>query len=402
MPEKLRNRKIVVVNQASNYLTVGLCNAFADKFEQVALVTGNIHVQGEELSTVVQIESINKWIEKPAGRKFLSYIRACASIAWLLLFKFRKHEVFFVSLPPMAYLLTAVLPNRCSILVWDVYPDVFKITGMKETHPIYRIWGWLNGIAFRKAYRVFTIGNRMADLMKKYVRSDKILITPIWSIFQSNKKVAKYKNPFVLEHNLFGKFVVQYSGNIGLTHRVEAMVELAEVMKDYDDILFQIIGRGPRMPFLQALVEDKGLPNCQFLPFQSDEMFPYSLSAADIGVVILDEITSKGSVPSKSYNLMSYGIPGLYIASKDSELHDYAVKYEHAKCVNQKNMDEAVEFILALKNSVDLQRKYSENSINASKNYRRTNADKIVSCYLNGDSVITNPKKSSIMSEDAA
>lgn len=224
----------------------------------------------------------------------------------------------------------------------------------------------------------------MTDLLAQYVDRQKIKVTPIWSIFQSNGKIKKADNPFVFEQQLRDKFVVQYSGNIGLTHNVEVVVELAEKMKEHGDILFQIIGRGPRVPYLKALVKQKNLPNCQFLPFQSDEMFPYSLSAADVGVVILDEATSKGSVPSKSYNLMSYGIPALYVAGDDSELHDYAKKYHNAICVNHNNLQVAVDFILELKSNKEVREVYSRNAIKASKNYRRSNADKIVKIYSNG------------------
>lgn len=381
--KKAKASKMVVVNQASNYLTIGLCNAFAQKFETVDLITGSIHVQGEELLDSIRVTQINRWHEKPARKKFVSYIKACIKIYWLLLFRYRKYEVFFVSLPPMAYLLTIILPQKCSMLIWDVYPDVFKITGMKETHPLYRVWASLNKIAFKKAYRLFTIGDRMAGLLEKYVTREKILVTPIWSIFQFNGKVDKKENPFVKNENIQDKFVVQYSGNIGLTHNVEVMVELAERMKGHRNILFQIIGRGPREPYLKSLVAEKNLPNCQFLPFQSDEMFPYSLSAADVGVVILDEVTAKGSVPSKSYNLMSYGIPSLYIASNDSELHHYVKKYNHGKCVSHDNLADAVDFILELKNNRELHEKYSRNAIEASKDYKRSNADRIVDYYLN-------------------
>lgn len=382
MKTKSQQHKIVVVNQASNYLTIGLCNAFAEKFDTVSLITGSVHVQGEELDGSIAISSINKWVERPARKKMLAYIRACLHIYWLLLTAYRKHDVFFVSLPPMAYLLTIILPNRCSMLIWDVYPDVFKIKGMKESHPLYRAWAGLNRIAFRRAYKVFTIGKRMAGLLEQYLDRSDILITPIWSIFQSNGKVGKQENPFIEQHDLRGKFLVQYSGNIGLTHNVEVMVELAEMMQDQKNILFQIIGRGPRVPVLKSLVEEKQLPNCQFLPFQSDEMFPYSLSAADLGVVILDEVTSKGSVPSKSYNLMSYGIPSLYIAAEDSELHDYADAFKNAKCVSRSNLNEAVEFILQLKDDERMHERYVENALKAAKNFRRSNADKIVAYYL--------------------
>ena len=386
MDKKLEKREIVIVNQASNYLTVGICNAFSEKFDSVALVTGSIHEQGEELDESVKVSKINKWIERPASKKLLSYLWACIKIFIQMLTRYRNYEVLFISLPPMAYLISIILPNRCSMLIWDVYPDVFKITGMEESHPLFRFWAYLNKIAFKKSYRLFTIGNRIAGLLEKYVDREKIIITPIWSIFQSNGRVDKEDNPFVVQEDLFGKFVVQYSGNIGLTHNVEVMVELAEMMRGYDSILFQIIGRGPRVPHLKALVEEKKLPNCQFLPFQSDEMFPYSLSAADLGVVILDEVASKGSVPSKSYNLMSYGIPSLYIASEDSELYDYTVEYNHAKCVDYNKLDEAKDFILYLKGNNETYQRYSDNALEASKNFRRSNADKIVEYYLKPDS----------------
>ena len=380
--EKIKHRKIVVVNQASNYLTVGFCNAFADKFENVSLVTGSIHIQGEELSKNVTVTYINKWVERPARKKFMSYVIACLKIYWLLLTKYRKHEVFFVSIPPMGYLLNLLVSNKFSMVVWDVYPDVFKITGMKETHWLYKTWASLNKKSFKKAFRLFTIGNKMADLLEVYVSRKKLIIQPIWSIFQANERVMKEQNPFIKEHNLQDKFIIQYSGNIGLTHKVEVVVEIAELLKDNPNIVFQIIGRGPRVPALQKMVEEKNLPNCMFLPFQSDEMFPFSLSAADLGIVILDELTSKGSVPSKSYNLMSYGIPSIYIAGEDSELHDYAQNYNAAKCFTERELNKAKEFILQISTNEQQWDEMSKNAMNTSKLFRRDNADKFVELYL--------------------
>ncbi|WP_293870225.1 glycosyltransferase family 4 protein [Flavobacterium sp.] len=380
---KIEDRRIVVINQASNYLTVGFCNAFAQKFENVALITGSIHIQGEALHQDIQVKYINKWMERPARKKFLSYIKACFKIYWLLMTKYKKHEVFFVSIPPMGYLLNLMVSNKFSMVVWDVYPDVFKITGMKETHPVYRIWALLNRKSFKKALRLFTIGDKMAELLEMYVTKSKIIIQPIWSIFQQNERVLKDKNPFVKEHNLLDKFIVQYSGNIGLTHKVEVVIELAELLKNNKDIIFQIIGRGPRVPALQKMVEDKSLPNCTFLPFQTDEMFPFSLSAADLGIVILDELTSKGSVPSKSYNLMSYGIPSLYIAGEDSELNTYAHKYKAAECFSEKELRLAKDFILDLCQNKQKWNAMSANAIATAQLFKRDNADKFVANYLN-------------------
>jgi hypothetical protein len=379
---KIKDRKIVIINQAINYLTIGLCNEFAEKFENVSVITGSIHVQGEELNKEIEIIYINKWIEAHGIKKAWVYLKALIYMYFLLITKYRKHEVFFVSVPPMAYLLNLIVSNRFSMIIWDVFPDTFKITGMKEANIVYRIWALLNRYSFKKAYRLFTIGDRMADLISTYVEKDKILIQPIWSIFQDNDKTDKSNNPFIKEHSLEGKFIVQYSGNIGLTHKVEVMLELAEKMKDNESILFQIIGRGPRVPVLKKQVAKKKLSNCQFLPFQSDEMFLYSLGAADLGIVVLDELTAKGSVPSKSYNLMSYGIPSLYIASEDSELNNYALKFKHAKCFSEKELDKVVDFIEKINTDKIYYNQLKDNSLIAAENFRRINASKFVKAYL--------------------
>jgi glycosyltransferase involved in cell wall biosynthesis len=382
MQEKIENRKLVIVNQAANYLTVGLCNAFSQKMGAVDLITGGVHEQGESLSKNVNITTINKFTRVSRKKKYIGYLTATIRIYVLLMTKFRKHEVFFISTPPMAYLLKVLLPHKTSMLIWDVYPDLFKITGMKESHPFFRVWAFLNRIVFKRAFKLYTIGDRMAGLLEKYVDRSKINVTPIWSIFQSNGKVVKEKNPFVSEQNIQDKFVVQYSGNIGLTHNVEVLVEIAERMKKYDKIMFQIIGKGDRLSLLKQMAKEKKLNNCQFLPFQSDEMFQFSLSAADLGVVILDDVTSKGSVPSKSYNLMSFGIPSLYIAADDSELHDYSVKYNHAECFQKDDLEFVINFISRLSDDDELYKKYSQNALDAADDYKRSNADKIVELYL--------------------
>ena len=376
-------RKLVILNQATNYLTIGFANAFNQKFDEVVLISGSVHVQGEELNPDIHWHKINQWHEAPTSKKILSFLKALFNMWWLLMTKYRKHEVLFVSVPPMGYLLNLILPHRFSMVIWDVYPDIFKITGMQESHPVYKVWAYLNKISFKKTYRLFTISEKMADLVETYVNREKIIIQPIWSIFQENQKIAKQDNLFINQYQLDNKFIVQYSGNIGLTHNVEVLVDIAEELQHNPNILFQIIGRGPRKNYLEQLVKDKNLPNCMFLPFQSDEMFPYSLSAADLGVVILDEKTSKGSVPSKSFNLMSYGIPALYIAAEDSQLSVYAKRYQHANLFTKQHLKDAANWIENLSLNKEKQRLMSRNAEDAAQDFKRSNADKFVDKYLN-------------------
>jgi glycosyltransferase involved in cell wall biosynthesis len=375
-------RRLVILNQAANYLTVGFANAFNREFDSVTLIAGSVHVQGQPLDDDIEVRTINRWHERPASKKALSYGLGLIWMWWLLMTRYRRHEVLFVSVPPMAYLLNLVLPHRFTMVIWDVYPDSLKITGMSERHPIYRIWAWLNRRSFRRAYRLFTISEPMADMLSAYLDRARLIVHPIWSIFQDNERIADHENPFVQEHGLEGKFVVQYSGNIGLTHNVEAMIDLAEHLQDDDRILFQIIGRGPRKPLIERLVREKNLKNVQTLPFQSDEMFPYSLSAADLGVVILHDSVSRGSVPSKAYNLMSFGIPALYIAADDSELARYAKEFGNAGCFAADRPYEMSAFVRRLAHDPAANAAMRARAESAAGHFRLDNADRFVSSYF--------------------
>ena len=282
----------------------------------------------------------------------------------------------------MGYLLNLVLPHRFSMVIWDVYPDILKITGIPESHPVFRVWSALNRRSFKKAWRVFTISDPMAETLSRYMDRERIIVQPIWSIFQENSRISAESNPFVREHDLGGRFVVQYSGNIGVTHNVEALIDIAERVKDEPNILFQIIGRGLRQPLIERLIGERNLDNVQMLPFQTDEMFPYSLSAANLGVVILHESVSRGSVPSKAYNLMSFGIPALYIAASDSELAHYCERYGHARFFSTDQLDEAAGFIRDLAADRALHEDMEKRSEQAATNFRRINADRFVDGYL--------------------
>lgn len=377
-----QGRHLVILNQAANYLTVGLANAFNRKIDSVTLIAGSVHVQGEELDADIHVHYINRWHERPALKKAGSFALALMRMWWLLMTRYRHHEVFFVSVPPMGYLLNLILPHRFSALIWDVYPDSLKITGMRPSHPIYRVWAWLNRRSFKRACRLFTISEVMAAALERYVPRERVIVQPIWAIPNLGARIPRSTNSFLTAHNIGDRFVVQYSGNIGLTHNVELLLDVAEKLKTDSRILFQIIGRGPRELIMRDRVAKAGLENVQMLPFQSDEMFPYSLSAADLGVVLLDPRVSQGSVPSKAYNLMNFGIPSLYIASMDSELAHYAAQYGNASCFEPTEIDAIAAFISKMASRPPALRRMAERALLAARDFSPTNADRLVARQL--------------------
>ncbi|MEX0450062.1 glycosyltransferase family 4 protein [Spiribacter sp. 221] len=379
-------RRLVIVNQAANYLTVGFANAFVARGVGVTLLAGSVHEQGERLDERVKHARLVRWQQRPPWRKALAYGGSLLQAWVLLITRYRRYEVLFISIPPMAYLLTLVLPNRCSALIWDVYPDIFEVTGMSRRHGLYRLWARLNQRAFRRAYRLFTITEPMRDLLGAYIEKDRVTVMPIWSVFSGDERIPDMQNKLLAESpDRQGRFIIQYSGNLGITHNVEALLDLADALRDDDQFLIQIIGRGPREPVIRAAVERRGLGNVEMLPFQSDERFVHSLSAADVGVVALNPRVSRGSVPSKAYNLMAFGIPGLYIAAADSELARYAHDHRTGECFAPGDPDGMASYVRRLADDPDFYRYYHAGALRGARGFHRGNADALASTYLESD-----------------
>lgn len=374
--------KIVFINQATGYLTIDIINAFAKNFDEIALITGSIRVQDIPLNPKVKVSGTAKYDRGNTRKKMTSWFIGTIQIFFHLLFKYRNYEIFYITIPPSAYLLSLILPNKFSILVFDVYPDILKIYNIGENKWIYKAWARWNKKLFKKSYRLYTIGEGMKTLLAQYTDANNIKIISNWSGLTKIKPVEKSKNQFAIENNLEDKFVVQYSGNIGYTHNVEALVEVAKNMSEYSDIIFLIIGRGDRVNHIKNLIDKSKLENCKMMPFQPDEILNYSIAAADLGVVILDDKTAHASVPSKIYNMQAVGVPILAIASLDSEIKTHISHYKNGETFAQNNLEGIKDFILKCKNDKVYLKVLSDNSITASKDFSMQNAEKYYTQYV--------------------
>lgn len=368
------NKKIVFVNQSTGYITIDIINEFVNEYDEIAVLSNGVREQDIPLDPKVKFTKVVRKSRKSNFRKGFKWLLATIQIYILLITKYRNHEVFYFSLPPFSYFCSLFLSRKFSVMIFDVYPDVLKSYNVKESSFLYKTWAMVNRMVFRKAHRIYTIGEGLAERIEQYVDSEKISIVPLWTGLTDIKPLPKSENTFAEKHKLTDKFVVQYSGNIGHTHDIQPMVEAAKLLKDYKDIHFLIIGRGTKLNYIKTLLKEYDLPNCTILPFQPDEVIRYSLAVADIGTVVIDEQAAQMSVPSKIYNIMAVGSALLCIAPVKSELNKMVQEYNNGETYMKSDIEGIKNYILKLYNDPSLTAKYKEQSKLASKNYTKKNA----------------------------
>ena len=371
--------KIVLVNQSAGYLMIDIANAFAIQYKQVILYTGHLNPRNNSLDKKVLVKKIVAYQRVSTLKRLLSWSLGTLQVWWYITFFHRKTPLFLVSNPPFATLLPLLLPNPFSVLVYDVYPDALVQYGVfKKQSWLVKTWENFNTKVYAKAQQVFTITQGMKKLLAKYVNISKIEVVPIWSDNQFFKPITKSENSFIHQYPfLKNKFIVLYSGNLGRTHPVEIIPQLAALCT-HPDIYFLIIGEGEKKKALEKQIAQLQLVNCSLLPWQPTIMLPHSLSSADVALVTLDEQASHLSIPSKTFNYLSVGATIMAISEPNSALGTLVKKYKVGSTFSKNQTVSMLEFIIQLYNLPTEQKKYREKAKEASLYFTQKNAEKFV------------------------
>lgn len=233
---------------------------------------------------------------------------------WAYQNKEKKYDLIFaVSNPPINSYIGLSLKKRFNApfvyMNWDLYPQVIEETIHNSiVKYICNVWNGWNSKNYPKINRILTIGSVMADSMQRPLnRSVEITVLPIAVDTDYLKPISKDANPFVKQYNLKDKFVVLYSGKMGIGHNIELILEAAVKLQSISQIQFVFIGEGPKYSVVERFIEENQCQNILLLPLQSNEVFPYSMACGDVGIVTQETKMAHLFMPSKTYSMMACG-----------------------------------------------------------------------------------------------
>jgi colanic acid biosynthesis glycosyl transferase WcaI len=259
------------------------------------------------------------------GARLLDYLRfhAISTLAGLNIAK--DYDVILVPSPPLTIGLSAWvlgLLRRVPFIynVQEIYPDVAVSLGMLRRPALIKLLEGLERFIYRRSKKISVISEWFRRrLLAKGVPETKLAVIPNFvdtDFMQPGDKA----NPFTDEHDLAGRFVVLYAGNIGLTQGFETIIAAARTLTDLPDLRFVIVGDGTRRAWLEAELARAPLPNVSLLPYQARSQVPYIYAGSDLCLVPLKRGTATETFPSKIYTIMAAGRPVLASADPDSEL----------------------------------------------------------------------------------
>jgi len=240
---------------------------------------------------------------------------------------FRRVDTFvFLTNPPLfpvfGPLVKRIRGGRFVYILMDIYPDILISAGaVREGSVAARILRWIARASLRGADIVVVLGE---DMRKVAIRSgaspEKVVTIRNWADPERIHPVPHRENLFRQEWGFDGKFVVEYSGNLGVSHSFADILAVAEELADHDEIRFLFIGGGVRFTEVGRAVSSKGLGNVVMKPYQDISNLSLSLSVGDVHYISLRNGFEGLVVPSKAYGIMAAGRPMIYQGDQEGEI----------------------------------------------------------------------------------
>lgn len=248
------------------------------------------------------------------------YITAGAALARL-----PRHDVVVaMTTPPLiaasAAGATAMKRSRLVYWVQDLYPEVAVAFGaLPERGLATRAMRAASRVVMRRSDRIVVLGERMGErCVLAGANPEKIVVIPNWADGTVLRPVEPGDNGLRAQLARSARFVVMYSGNMGLAHDISTLLDAARLLRGRTDIAFVFVGDGAKRRDVEAAAGS--LPNVRLEPYQPRERLSESLSAGDLHLIGLAPGVDGLIEPSKLYGIMAVGRPALFVGPECSEV----------------------------------------------------------------------------------
>ena len=295
-----------------------------------------------------------KFGKKTIIHRLLDYFTFNLIIGLKFLLKRKDFDLVFVSTSPpfLSFITTLICKIRnLPVYFWvmDLQPELSIASGLiKEKSFSARFFSVIGNYSIRRASKLISLDRFMTKyLISRGGKPEDIVTTPVWPVIEGNFDGDRLSNPFRKANNFGKKIVIMYSGNHAYVHPLDTLLNVAEKLRNDDRFLFVFVGGGVRKIDVTEFKNKHKLDNIIQLPFQPRDQIKYSLSSADIQVVILGDGQVGYTHPNKVYGALFVGRPVLYIGPKESHVSDILnqipgnISIEHGVTEELKNCLEA-------------------------------------------------------------
>lgn len=278
----------------------------------------------------------------------------------------KQDYIFTISQPPILGGVLGVLGKwlkggKLIYNIQDFNPEQTMAVGYAKNKLLLNTVMMIDKFSCKCSDEVIVVGRDMQETLRNRFNNKKIPTNTfinnwineeeIYPLDETNPNVVAFKE----KYNLKDKFIIMYSGNIGLYYDLENIIKVIGEFRDREDVVFAFVGDGTVKAQIEEYAISNNLTNVTFIPYQDKKDLIYSLNAADIHWVVNAKGIKGVSVPSKLYGVMAAGKPVLGVLDKGSEARLIVDECSCGLCTepgNYEDIHNKISYILENKETI--------------------------------------------------
>lgn len=284
----------------------------------------------------------------------------------------KQDYVFTISQPPILGGLLGVLGKwmkhaKMIYCIQDFNPEQVMAVHYSDNKLILKVMMMADKFSCRHSDLVVTVGRDLVETLKKRFKNKNVpkytMINnwidekEVYPLPEDNERVLEFKKKYGLED----KFVIMYSGNIGLYYDLEKLIKvLKQFRKGYTlkdvyeegprtadgrEVVFAFVGAGSVLDKLVMYAKRHHFENVLFIPYQDKADLIYSLNAGDVHWCVNAKNIKGVSCPSKAYGIMGVGKPIIGVLEEGSEVRMLIDEIGCGKCCEPGDYVEVADII---------------------------------------------------------
>ncbi|MDR0298903.1 MAG: glycosyltransferase family 4 protein [Streptococcaceae bacterium] len=295
-------------------------------------------------------------------RMFINYAWFAFFASLKALFMKKDFDIVYVfQLSPITMVWPAIVVKKLKriplvIHTLDQWPVSLTVGPISKKSVVYKLAEKVSIWTYKKANRIII----SSKSFKKYFEDELGISSQKKGLtYYPSYAESVYENVGTLKNDTFD---LVFAGNIGPAQDVETIIETANILKNYTNIVFHLVGDGLNKESCEALTQKYNLKNVKFYGYHPvSEMTEYYNLADAFIITMVDNEVVNSTLPAKIQSYMLAGKP--IFGAINGEVRAVV---EEAKCgevTSSGNAKELAEIIQKVYNVEVILGEYGENSL---------------------------------------
>jgi glycosyltransferase involved in cell wall biosynthesis len=281
--------------------------------------------------------------------------------------EFKPDTVISANMPLDAQRILQAASHRhgARFIFWlqDVYSSAIRFVLQRKLGPLAGVaasyYEWMERGLLRKSDGVVCISPGFRKIATDWgVKPERCFVIENWAPLDEVVPTPK-NNPWAREHGVDKRFCFMYSGTLGMKHRPELLLALANHLAAKGDARLVVIAAGAGADWLATQAASVPGDTLTLLPFQPYKRLSQVMGSADALIALLDSEAGAFAVPSKILSYLCAGRALLVAAPRENHVVEVIERAYAGLTVSPDSVDDFVMAAEKLMNNEALRARFA-------------------------------------------